>query len=126
MRDVPGHMKWWGWGESNKLFDISNIILYQVVRKMLDDIKNLLLDQSTVIHYLQGIFSGEASVKPTKYGSLDDVNVGAVVLEDQKFYADCLLKLGISSSFEKSCIRIHNMENFQPEYFALSSSSLFQ
>lgn len=92
--------------------DYSDIILYQIVRKTLDDIENLLIDQGTIIYYLQGIFAGEGSVKPTKYGSLNDVNVGAVVLEDQKFYAACLLKLGIPSSFEKSCIRIHNMENF--------------
>lgn len=90
----------------------SDIILYQIVRKILDNVESLLIDRSTIIHYLQGIFAGEGSVKPTKYGSLCDVNVGAVVLEDRIFYAACLLKLGIPSSFEKNCIRIHNMENF--------------
>ncbi|MEK6904932.1 MAG: hypothetical protein AABX24_00875 [Nanoarchaeota archaeon] len=104
------------WVKTMKLgslrIDHSNIILYLIVRKMLDDIETLLHNQSTIIHYLQGVFAGEASVKPTKYESLDNVDVGAVFLKDQKFYATCLLKLDIHSSFEKNCIRIHNMENF--------------
>ncbi len=91
--------------------DYSNIILFQVVMKLLGEIKDILpLDK--IDYYLQGIFAGEASVKPSKFKSLSDVSVGAQEMNDKIFFANCLLILGINSSFEKNCLRIHSLDNF--------------
>ncbi len=95
--------------------DYSNIILFQLIVNLLEKIK-LIVISDYAKYYLQGIFAGEASVKRTTFGSLDNVNVGAVRYDEQKLFADCLTFLGINSSHEKNCIRIHNLKNFLKIY----------
>ena len=93
----------------------SDIILYQLIRNLLEEIKNM-VSIETSSHYLQGIFAGEGCVQPTVFGSLDNVNVGAVVKEDQLFFAKCLELLNISCSLAPTYIKIHNLKNFLKIY----------
>ncbi len=90
--------------------DVSNIILYQLIIELVSKIKEI-ITLETAKYYLQGIIAGEGSVKPTRFGSIDNVNIGAINREDQVFYAKCLEMLGINSSYEKNCVRIHNLRN---------------
>ena len=93
----------------------SNIILCQFMLEFLDKIKQFLVPEP-IGHYLQGLFAGEASVHLTKYGSINDVNIGAMPLKEKEFYVRCLRILGITSTIESNCIRIHNLENLMKIY----------
>lgn len=87
-----------------------NIILCQFTLEFLEKIKQFLVPEP-VRYYLQGLFAGEASVHLTKSGSINDVNVGAMPLEEKQFYTECLKVLGITSTIEQNCLRIHNLKN---------------
>ncbi len=93
----------------------SDIIFYQLIRNLLEEIK-LVTSKEAIQHYLQGIFAGEGCVRQTIYGSLENVNLGAIVKEDQLFYSKCLKLLGINCSFEQNCVKIHNLKNFLKIY----------
>lgn len=93
----------------------SNIIFYQLIRNLLEEIK-LVTSKEGIQYYLQGIFAGEGCVRPTIFGSLDNVNVGAVNKEDQLLFAQHLFLLGITSTIQPNCVKIHNLRNFLKIY----------
>lgn len=88
----------------------SDLLLYQLILALLEKMKSLMMSEE-VKHYLQGLFAGEASVALTPTKSIDNVNVGAIRKDEQEFFANCLIALGITSSSDKFAIRIHNREN---------------
>ena len=106
----PGTMR-----QGSLRIDYSNIILFQVILKLLEEIKKILVPEP-VKYYLQGIFAGEACVKPNKYWSLREINVGVTNIQEKQFYSNSLLVLGIPSSKNKNSITIHSMENFLEVY----------
>jgi len=89
----------------------SDIIFYQFIRQLLEEIK-LVASKEVIQYYLQGIFAGEGCVRQTIFGSLDNVNVGAVNKEDQLLFARHLNVLGIICSIQPNCVKIHNLKNF--------------
>ncbi|MFH1276451.1 MAG: LAGLIDADG family homing endonuclease [Candidatus Woesearchaeota archaeon] len=91
--------------------DYSNIILYQLIRNILINIDKI-LTKNNIKYYLQGLIAGEGSVHPSAYGSVDNINIGVVNKNEQLFYQKCLLNLGINSSLEKNCVKVHNLRNF--------------
>ncbi len=92
-----------------------DIILYQFIRNLLEEIKDI-ISIETSPYYLQGIFAGEGCVQSTIFGSLDNVNVGAIVKDDQLFFAKCLELININCSLAPAYIKIHNLKNFLKIY----------
>jgi hypothetical protein len=95
--------------------DYSNIILFQLIRKILIDIRNI-LTAGVVSYYMQGIIAGEGSIHPSIFGSIGSISVGAIKRKDQEFYVNNLKMLEITSSCEMNCTRVTSLENFLKIY----------
>ncbi len=95
----------------------SNIIIYQVILKLLKDVRKIIKeDEDTIKYYLQGIIAGEGYVKPSKHKSLDSVRIGCVNKKEKLFYHNLLQYLNIGSSIEKQQVSISGQANFLKIY----------
>ena len=91
----------------------SNILYYQLILKILEDINEVLKnDKMKIIYYLQGIIAGEGHIKPGKHKSLNSVRIGCSNAKEKLFYHILLKKLGIKSHIAKNQIEITGQDNF--------------